>query len=65
MSLADHALSTRPEPAIQKIAQSTLNDTTQSVHIEEEGLRPTTNRMAGKNIFQTACDTSLASFDQD
>jgi len=40
MSLADHALPTPPEPALQKIAQSTFNDTTQSVHIKEERLCP-------------------------
>jgi len=36
-SLADRTLSTRPEPAWQKMAQSPLNDTTQPVDSEEEG----------------------------
>jgi len=43
-SLADHTLSTRPEPAWQKMAQSPLNDTTQPVGNEEKGRSPTTDR---------------------
>jgi len=35
--LIDHSLPTRPEPARHKMAQSPLNDTTQSVDSEEEG----------------------------
>jgi len=34
-SLADHILPTRPEPALQKMAQSPLNGTTKLVEIEE------------------------------
>jgi len=34
-SLADHTLPVRPEPAIQKVAQSPLNGTTQTLEIEE------------------------------
>jgi len=37
-------LPTRPEPAWQKMAQSPLNDTTQSVDSEEEGRSPIMNR---------------------
>ena len=41
---ADLTLSTRPEPAWQKIAQSSRNSSTQSVDIEEEGQSRTMNR---------------------
>ena len=37
-------LPTRPEPAWQKIAQSSLNDTTQPVGSEEEGRSSTMDR---------------------
>jgi len=37
LSLADRTLSTRPEPAWQKPAQSPLNGTTWPVDSEEEG----------------------------
>jgi len=43
-SLAGHTLPTRPEPAWQKMAQSPLSDTAQSVDSEEEGRSPTMNR---------------------
>jgi len=36
LSLAEHTLPTRPEPAWQKMAQSPLNGTTQPVDSEEE-----------------------------
>jgi len=42
--LVDHNLRTRPEPALQKMAQSPVNSTTQSVGIEAEGRNPTTDR---------------------
>jgi len=41
--MADRTLPTRPELAWQKMAQSPLNDTTQPVDSEEEGLRPKSN----------------------
>jgi len=43
-SLADHTLPARPEPAWQKMAQSSLNGTTQPVDIEEEGQSLTMDR---------------------
>jgi len=43
-SLVDHSVSTRPEPAWQKMAQSPLNDTTQPVDSEEEGWSSTMDR---------------------
>jgi len=42
-SLADHTLPTHSEPVWQKMAQSPLNETTQSVDIEEEGQSLTMN----------------------
>jgi len=42
--LADHILSTRPEPVWQKMAQSPLNGTIQPVDSEQEGLFLTTDR---------------------
>jgi len=41
---ADRTLPTRPEPARQKMAQSPLKDTTQSVDSEEEGRSSTMDR---------------------
>jgi len=46
ISLADHTLPTRPQPALQKMAQS-HNSTTQPVDIEEEGQSPTMDRQCG------------------
>jgi len=53
-SMADHTLPTRPEPVWQKIDQSPLNGTTQTVDIEEEGLRPTVNGQWVKKIKHLA-----------
>ena len=52
--LADHTVATGSEPAWQKMAQSPLNGITQPVDIEEEGLRPTTDRQWLGNKFHIA-----------
>jgi len=43
-SPTDRTLPTRPEPAWQKMAQSSLNDTAQPVDSEEEGRSSTMDR---------------------
>jgi len=48
--LADHTLSTRPEPAWQKMARVSLNDTAQPVDSEEEGQRSNMDRQRPKKI---------------
>jgi len=44
LSLVDHTLPTRSEPAWQKMDQYPFNGAKQPVEIEEEGRSPTTNR---------------------
>jgi len=50
---ADRTLSTRPEPAWQKMAQSPLKNTTQPVDSEEEGRSSTMDRRWNKTKTKT------------
>jgi len=49
-TLADHTLSTLPEPVWQKMTQSSLNGTVQPVGFKEEGPSPTMDRQRPEQI---------------